>query len=97
MNAYDQIKSRSPEQRRRERDAREVARQQANQKGADGIRVVRGGTVQAGPELTDPPPFGVNGGTSGSGETHVFIFINNGIAEYWSIGPDGARYIRAVT
>lgn len=84
MDAYDLIKSRTPEERRRERDARDIARKWANQKGMDGIRVVRGTTIQAGPELTDPAPFGTNGG-GGTAIEHVFIINNNGIAEYWSI------------
>jgi len=52
-DAYDFTRSRTPEERRAERDERAAKTRQANLRGFDGIEK-RGDVVQAGNELTQP-------------------------------------------
>lgn len=76
LKAHDYIKSRTPEQRRVERDLRDTQRRQANRRGVNGIEV-DGDVIRAGPELTDPAPFGINNGSVANGNTARLEVIEN--------------------
>lgn len=62
QHPYHQIKSRTPQERRKERDVRGQARLMADMKGQDGVQV-DGNVIRAGAELLDP--LRGNGGANG--------------------------------
>lgn len=86
--AYDQIKSRTPEQRRARRQVEDNQRRAASLRGAQGIQR-DGDIIRAGPELTNP----ITSGASTTGTMDLEVVEN---AQLIIVRFSGATFLEVV-